>query len=111
MSNGVHGSYVGGRWVVDLERLKSRPSAEREFFTAFHLAKGFTEDDGLMPVSNEFGEFKYQPHQGIKAACMTREDVTAISFLQLTILKKLDRNRSLILVCIALLLYIAIKLS
>lgn len=42
---------------------------------------------------------------------MTREDVTAISFLQLTILKKLDRNRSLILVCIALLLYIAIKLS
>lgn len=86
-------------------------AAARDFFGAAQVARRSARESGILPVRNEHGEFRYTIRQGLKAACHTREDIAATLQVQLALLQRLDRNRNLLWVAIALLGYVAYRLS
>ena len=94
-----------------MEEAKKASAADRDFFGAAQIASRSAKQDQLLPVRYEFGEFRYTVQQGLKAACHAREDVCATLQIQLTVLKRLDRNRNLLWVAIAILGYVAYRLS
>lgn len=96
---------------MELEEAKKSSSAARDFFSAGLSARRSVREHELLPVRDENGEFVYTPQQAFKAACLAREDVVATLELQLAILKRLDRNHSLVWVAILILSYIAYRVS
>jgi hypothetical protein len=78
---------------------------------AASFAKGQTQQDGLFPLENEYGEQRYTAQQGVKAACLTREDVIAVMHIQTSTLRRLKELRTIGLIGLALLAYIAWCLS
>ncbi len=74
-------------------------------------AKGQAEHEGLLPFENEYGGQRYTAQQGIKAACLTREDVIAVIHIQISTLRRIKELRTIGLVGLALLAYIAWRLS
>jgi hypothetical protein len=94
-----------------MNEAKKGSAAEKDFFSAAQLARRQARDNGILPVRNEHGEFKYTTQQGLKAACHGREDISATLTIQLAVLKRLDRNRNLLWVVIVFLAYLAYRLS
>jgi hypothetical protein len=86
-------------------------SAQRDFNEAAYTAKIFTQQDGLVGSENEYGEYKWTIQQGLKAACFGREDTAAVVILQQKLLTRLDTLKTFLSLCIALLIYIAYKIS
>lgn len=99
------------KYHQQLEQSKKGSAAEFDFYSAAQQARSSIEADNLLPKRGEYGELKYRHDQGIMAACLAREDVALIATLQLSILKRLDRNRNYMAAAIVLLVYIAVKLG
>lgn len=81
---------------------------------AAKFAKDGAREQGLFPELDDDGQDVYKPEQGAKAACLAREDVAAVLFLQKTQLDHLhglSGIKGLLWFCIVLLAYIAYKLS
>lgn len=94
-----------------MDEAKKASAADRDFFGAAQIARRSAKENGILPVRDEHGEFRYTIQQGLKAACHAREDIAATVGIQLAILKRLDRNRNLLCVAIILLAYVAYRLS
>ena len=94
-----------------LEQAKRNGPADRDFFEAAIVARRSIQESELLPYRNKQGEFEYELQQGLKAACHAREDVVAISVIQRALLKRLDVLKALLAVAIALLLYVAYRVS
>jgi hypothetical protein len=94
-----------------MEIAKKGSAADHDFFHAAQLAKTSAKENDLHPYRNENGELKYNVQQGLKAACYAREDIAAVLMIQQAVLRRLDRNRSLLWVTILLLAYIAYCVS
>jgi hypothetical protein len=94
-----------------MEDAKKSSAADREFFAAAQYARHAAEQNGLLPARNQEGDYEYTPQQGLKAACHAREDAAATLVIQRALLHRLDRNRNLLWVAIALLVYVAYRLS
>lgn len=93
-----------------MDKEKKASAAARDFFGAIQIARRQAKQNGILPVRDEHGEFRYTIQQGLKAACHAREDIAATVGIQLAILKRLDRNRNLLCVAIILLAYVAYRL-
>ena len=94
-----------------MNEVKKGSAAKRDFFSAAQLARRNAKEDGILPIRNEDGEFQYTTQQGLKAACHSREDISATLTIQLAVLQRLDRNRNLLWVVIVLLSYVAYRLT
>jgi hypothetical protein len=91
----------------------ARGGVEKVFFTACWQARNSSRDNGLRPIMDADGEWRYLPQQGIKAACWGREDAAATLTIQMDLLKAveaLQRLKGLLWLCVALLAYIAYKI-
>ncbi len=86
-------------------------AAERAFFGAGLAAHQSAVADGLMPNRNGEGDLVYSQQQGLKAACHAREDAAAILNIQLPTLKLLHQVKLLLWGCLALLVYVAYRVS
>ena len=95
----------------DMERGKKKGGADFDFFDAGHRARLQVTSDGLLPQRNADGEHRYTAQQGLRAACHTREDVIAISYIQRSVLVRLSGIRSLLWACFLVLIYIAYQVS
>lgn len=95
----------------NMDEAKKASAAARDFFGAAQIARRSAKENGILPVRNEHGEFRYTIQQGLKAACHAREDIVTTVHIQLAVLQRLDRNRNLLLVAIVLLGYVAYRLS
>lgn len=94
-----------------MDEEKKASAAARDFFSSMQIARRQAKQNGILPVRDEHGEFRYTIQQGLKAACHAREDIAATLGIQLAILKRLDRNRNLLCVAIILLSYVVFRLS
>jgi hypothetical protein len=94
-----------------LTEAKKNSSAAKVFFNAVELARRQAKDNGILPIHDQHGEFKYNVKQGLKAACHAREDISATLQIQYAVLQRLDRNRNLLWVVIALLAYLAYRIT
>jgi hypothetical protein len=75
-------------------------------------ASTWAENDGLHPVMDlDTRDWKYTIKQGLRAACVGREDAAANLILQGTILDNQKSIIRLLWIAIALLAYIAYRLS
>ena len=88
-----------------------KQSVDKDFYGAAETVKRLTEQEGLFPSVNEDGEERYRVQQGLKAACLAREDAAAALVVQYAVLRRLHELRVIGIVCIALLLYIAAQLT
>lgn len=95
---------------IEAEKKKAF-AARRDWLSAAQIARQSIRENGLLPDRDESGIHRYTVRQGLKAACLAREDVVATLILQLDILKRLDRNYILLWVVITLLLYVAYRVS
>lgn len=112
--------------------LMEKSPAYKDYYGAALEARKSIIADGLIPELSEKYEVEYSLDQGIKAACLAREDSEASNRVQLRLLERLDHIYSFQLamiervnltinkqqtatrlawVCTALLAYIAIQLS
>lgn len=83
----------------------------KEVTLAVLAAKQSAKEDGLLPIRDEFGEWKYSADQGAMASCFAREDAAATLILQKTQLEHLHVIKALLWGCIGVLGYIAYKVS
>ncbi len=68
-------------------------------------------NDGLHPTTDpETGDFRYDVQQGLRAACVGREDAASTLILMPTILNNQQTIKRLLWVAVILLAYIALKL-
>lgn len=88
-----------------------KQSVDKDFYGAANSVKQWTVQEGLLPSINEDGEERYTVQQGLKAACCGREDAAAALVVQYSILRRLQELRVLGVLCVALLLYIAARLT
>lgn len=86
-------------------------SVAKEFSHAGELAKLWTEQEGLFPHIDAEGEQHYRIQQGLRAACKGREDITSLVIIQSAVLRRLQELRILAIVGLALLAYIAVRLT
>jgi hypothetical protein len=99
------------RLEQQLEHAKKKSNASRDFFEAAISARRSIKQDDLLPTRTEFGGQRYTASQGIKAACLAREDSAITLTIQKSILHRLDSMKTMLWICTALLAYIAIRLS
>lgn len=98
------------KYIAEMERAAKGSDADKSFFTAARKARMSVHDDGLLPAIDG-DERKYTIDQAKMAACLTREEVVALTYMQHDVLKRLDRNKNFMWVIIMLLLYIASRFS
>lgn len=67
-------------------------------------------DEDLASYTDRNGLIRYNVRQALKAACHTRQDVIMIYILQCAALRRLNVIKNVSYVCLALLLFIALKL-
>ena len=93
-----------------MEEAKLRSSADFDYFYAAQRAKRQTRGEDLFPYRTKDGDLKYTVAQGIRAACLTREEVIALTHIQRSLLLRLSGLRKLLWSCIVLLCLVAGKL-
>ncbi|KVD64878.1 hypothetical protein [Burkholderia ubonensis] len=71
----------------------------------------WAQNDGLHPVTTDFGEYRYRIQQGLRAACVGREDAAATLMLMVAVLDNQQTIKRMLCVALALLAWIAYKLS
>lgn len=117
MENAMHVNYAKldqdneAMFVKRMEEGMKAGAAEQAFFGAGLAAHQSAAADGLMPSRDEEGDLVYSPQQGVKAACHAREDAAAILNIQLPALKLLHQVKLLLWGCLAVLAYIAYRVS
>ncbi|MFV0678586.1 hypothetical protein [Variovorax sp. tm] len=117
MENTMHVDYAKldqdneALFVKQMEQGMKAGAAERVFYGAALTAHRSAAAEGLSPVRNEDGDFVYSSQQGLKAACHAREDVVALVNIQLPALKLLHQVKLLLWGCLAVLVYIAYRVS
>jgi hypothetical protein len=94
-----------------LQQAKKKSPADRDFFEAALSARQSMKQDDLFPHRDENGELRYTVRQGLKAACSAREDAAVTATIQRSILVRLDGIKTLLWLCAAMLVYIAIRVS
>lgn len=95
--------------IKSMEKAMKGGSAAFDFYGAGLKSRASVKDLGLWPGFDEDGNEKYTVRQGIKAACVAKEDVGGILIIQLALLKRLDLISSMLMVVIGLLAFIAYK--
>lgn len=95
----------------DVKAAMKISSAHRDFFEATERARRGARDGGFFPHRDAEGDLVYSETQARAAACQSREDVAASMHIQLHLLQRLDRNRTLMWIAIGLLTYIAFRVS
>lgn len=90
-----------------IERAKLRSGADYDFFDAGHRARLQMRSNDLLPHRTQDGKFRYTVAQGLIAACHTREDVVALTYVQRSQLLRLSRIEKLTWVCLIILIYLA----
>jgi hypothetical protein len=98
--------------MVYADTLKKGTYGAKALVQAAKTASDGAENDGLHPeldVPNR--EWRYTVKQGLRAACVTREDAAATLMLQVVTLNNQQSIKRLLWMAIALLAYIAYKLS
>lgn len=99
------------QFIERMEMNQRQNAAAKTFCTAIVDARKAAKFEGLRPYQLESGELTYNPVQGAKAACLSVEDVSATLQMQLPILKRLDVIATLLKVCLAVLFYVAYRVS
>lgn len=85
--------------------------ASRDFQAMVEASMEASKRRGLLPRFDTSGNPEFTVQQGLKAACFAQESGFITAEVQLMTLHRLDRNRNLLWVAIALLAYIALRLS
>lgn len=93
------------------KELAEKPGIQGEFFRATLTAYEGSKEENLSPVRNSNGDFTWTISQGVKAACFAREDAAAALILQMSLLRRLNGLRRIAWLGIALLLYIAYRVT
>ena len=83
----------------------------KQLIQAAEKATIYAQNDGLHPAVGENGEFRYRVQQGLRAACVGREDAAATLMLMQTVLDNQHTIKRLLWIGIALLAWIAYRLS
>lgn len=99
------------RDVLGLKYIYAHDSAEETFAKAGEIARSDTVNSGLEKFQDKNGDWTNSPKQAVFAACIAREDTQLIAQIQLAVLQRLDRNRNYMRAVIAILSYIAYRLS
>ncbi|WP_448228913.1 hypothetical protein [Pseudoxanthomonas mexicana] len=86
-------------------------SVNRDYYGAGIKAKQSIIADELLPSPTPYGEYRYSIQQGLKAACHGREDIAAVNYMQMAILRRLQGLRWMGWIAIALLAYIAVRVT
>lgn len=94
-----------------IKEAAAKDSVSRDFYGAALVAMHSAQQDELFPAISEYGETRYTAQQGLKAACHAREDVTAILIIQQAVLRRLQGLRVLAWACLAVLCYIAVRVT
>lgn len=90
--------------------LKKGPYGKKVVGKASQMASTFAEDDGLHPTLDvENREWRYTLKQGLRAACVGREDAAALLIVMSTVLDNQKTIKRLLWGGLALLVYIAYK--
>lgn len=89
----------------------TKDSVSQDFYGAALVAMRSAQQDELLPAISEYVETRYTAQQGLKAACHAREDVTAILIIQQAVLRRLQGLSVLAWACLAVLCYIAFRVS
>lgn len=95
----------------DTEKAMGRSAIDRDLFAALRTARASIWQSDLMPCRNADGDLVYRIGQGLKAACYAREDAQATFLVQRAVLARLDRNYRMQWWLLAVLAYIAYRLS
>lgn len=82
-----------------------------EIQRACELAKGWASRDGIHAAIDENGKETYLVQQRLKAACHGREDVAALVIIQHSMLRRLDQLRTLAVIGLCLMAYVAVRVS
>jgi len=94
-----------------VDAVKSGTYGRRSMAKAAQQASNFAKGDGLHPVTDiESRELRYSIKQGLRAACVSREDAAATLILMPTVLDNQMAIKRLLYVVIALLAYITHKI-
>lgn len=82
-----------GEWAFEskMTELMEKSPAYKDYYGAALEAKKSAKQDELLPELNSRLEVEYTVRQGIRAACLAREDVETVARVQLSILERLDR--------------------
>ncbi len=94
-----------------LSEAAAKDSVSRDFYGAALFAMRSAQQDELYPEVRKYGETRYTVQQGLKAACHARQDVASILAIQQAVLRRLQGLRVLAWVCLAILAYIAFRVS
>lgn len=79
--------------------------------TAGHAARVGAIEDGLLGTVDAEGKLHFTVQQGLKAACFAREDAAAGFTIQLVTLAQVRLNQRLLWAALALLAYIAFRVT
>lgn len=100
-----------GANFIDEQVAKNGSYGLKQVMRASKMAATYAENDGLHPVQEEHGEFRYRVQQGLRAACVGREDAAATLILMQTALDNQRTIKRLLWVGVLLLAWIAYRLS
>lgn len=94
-----------------LDSLERQGRAGADFVIAVKAARRACEEAGLNATFDDENIPSFSTEQTARAVRFTREDASAALFLQMHIMRRLDRNKNFMWAIIGLLLYIAWKLK
>ena len=86
-------------------------SVNGDYFGAGLKAQRSIAADELLPTPTPYGEYRYTIQQGLKAACHGREDIAAVKYMQMAVLRRLQGLRVMGWIALALLAYIAVRVT
>lgn len=94
------------------DTMKKGSYVDKLMAEAARQATANARGDGLHPALDfESRGFKYDVQQGLRAACVGREDTAATFMLMRTVLENQQTIKRLLWVCVAGLIFIGIKVS
>lgn len=104
-------SEIDAHHVKQLRTLANKGGADGEFFAALLSAYEGCRDNGLLGQRDDNGEVVHTARQARKAACFAREDAAATLIVQRSILRRLSTLQRLAWASIAVLVFIAYRIS
>jgi hypothetical protein len=98
------------KWYADT--MKKGSYVQKLTAQAARQAGDNAKNDGVRPVLDvSRRDFRYTVQQGLRAACTGREDTAAVFILMSTVLENQQTIKRLLWVCVACLIFIAIKVT
>lgn len=94
-----------------LVRGAARRGVDGEIYGALLSAFRTAKESDLLGTRDEYGELRFTPEQGAKAACYAREDAGATLLIQRHVLMRLAGLRTAAWLSVCLLAYIAIRVT